>query len=369
MSMRAISWFSGIGGFDLALKRAGHEIVGACEIDRFARRVYAARLGAPAWFPEDIRDAEAASIPEADFWCGGFPCQDVSIAGRRRGISGARSGLIWRLLALASERRPAYLLLENVPGLLSGADGDLDGDDVGEPANGPVSWFGALLEALVESGFPDVAWRVLDARWFVPQRRARVFILARRAGAGGRHPAEVLLEPARVRGNPPASGEAREDLAGCLEARARGGHFFSADEAAAGHLIPFDRAQVTSRVDRSACRPGDPAPTLHGEAPLLAVDAAGFNAFAESGSGGNGYEVGVSPPIRGSNPPATTVGVRRLTPTECERLQGFQDGWTCLCGCAPYSMCACACPDGPRYRTLGNAVCVPVAEWIVRRLP
>lgn len=208
--MKVASFFAGIGSFDLGLTRAGHEIVYACEIEPFARSVYAARFWRE---PEgkDINDVRPEAIPDADLWCGGFPCQDLSTAGRRAGIvAGARSGLVWRFLDLAAERGPEWVLLENVPGLLTGRD-DEDGDEVaaGDPAGRPgmgtaggsVSWFGSLLGALAERGYVG-AWRVLDARYFgVPQRRRRVFLLARRAGDGP-DPGEVLLEPEGRRRSP-----------------------------------------------------------------------------------------------------------------------------------------------------------------------
>jgi DNA (cytosine-5)-methyltransferase 1 len=100
------SFFSGIGGFELGLTRAGHECVWACEIDPFARAVYQARFGrAPA---EDVTRVSPEEIPEADLWCGGFPCQDLSTAGKRAGLgAGTRSGLVWIPGASDSKRYKA----------------------------------------------------------------------------------------------------------------------------------------------------------------------------------------------------------------------------------------------------------------------
>lgn len=107
-------------------------------------------------------------------------------------------------------------------------------------------------------------------------------------------------------------------------------------EAASEMLIPVNLEQVTHPENRSACRPGDPA---------YSVAATGRGAVA-----------------------SPAFGVRRLTPLEAERLQGFPDGWSCLCGCAPYSTAACRCSDGPRYRALGNAIPTTLAAWVGRRL-
>jgi DNA (cytosine-5)-methyltransferase 1 len=190
--MKYVSWFSGVGGFDLALNRAGHERVGACEIDDHARRVYEARLGRPAWFPNDIMEVKADDIPEADIWCGGSPCQGFSVAGKRGGLEDDRSGLLRRWLDLAAERRPKWFWMENVPGILS-VHGGRD--------------FGELLARLDDIGFRS-AWATLDARWFrVAQRRRRVFIVGH-IGAGG-DPASVRFESEGRSGNSPPGAAAR----------------------------------------------------------------------------------------------------------------------------------------------------------------
>jgi DNA-cytosine methyltransferase len=179
--VKYVSWFSGIGGFDLAMNRAGHERVGACEIDDHVRKVYEARLGRPAWFPNDITKVKAEDIPEADIWVGGFPCQDVSVAGKRAGLAGERTGLWWTWHALMRDRHPAWLLIENVPGLLSSNDGK-DWEDI--------------LDSLCNLGYM-VDSEILDARHFgVAQRRRRVFLVCVRADAGltrRTHFSEMLL--------------------------------------------------------------------------------------------------------------------------------------------------------------------------------
>jgi DNA (cytosine-5)-methyltransferase 1 len=135
-----------------------------------------------------------------DLWTGGFPCQDLSVAGKRRGIAGTRSGLAFSFLELVGRHRPRFVLLENVPGLLSSHAG---------------RDFGTLLAALVELGY-GVGYRVLDARYFgVPQRRRRVFILGDSTGgrAGAERAAEVLSVGSRCRRHPPTGVEAGEDAA------------------------------------------------------------------------------------------------------------------------------------------------------------
>jgi DNA (cytosine-5)-methyltransferase 1 len=228
VSGTVIDWFAGIGSARLAAERAGWRCVWSCERDPAARDVYARQFG---WPPDaaDLLDVAPADIPAADCWVAGSPCQDLSVAGLRHGFDGTRSVLILRLLELAATVRPPWILVENVAGLLSvhrGRD------------------FGRLLIALDDLGY-DVAWRVLDARWFgVPQRRRRVFLLARRAGTAGPHPAAILLEPEGVRGGAAADGAAGEDVARPLGAGTAGGSY--RDDLDHGALVMAFRTAQTS---------------------------------------------------------------------------------------------------------------------------
>lgn len=165
MNLRYVSWFSGVGGFELGLNSAGMKCVGACELDDFARRVYAARFGVPSWFPTDINDVESADIPDSDLWVGGSPCVGFSIAGKRDGLADTRSGLLRVWMDLLAAKRPRFLLFENVYGIFS--------------ANGGSDW-GEFIAKLDECDYSG-AWVVRDARYFgVPQRRRRVFLIAER---------------------------------------------------------------------------------------------------------------------------------------------------------------------------------------------
>lgn len=160
--MRHASFFSGVGGLDLGFERAGIETVSVSEIDPYANSILAQRFpGAPNL--GSITEINANDIPEADIWSGGFPCQDLSTAGKRAGFSGKRSSLAFTYLDLVEQRRPRWLVLENVPGLFSSNQG---------------RDFLRLLGEMDDIGY-SVAWRTLDARYFgVPQRRRRVFIVA-----------------------------------------------------------------------------------------------------------------------------------------------------------------------------------------------
>ena len=195
------SFFSGVGGLDLGLERAGWRTVSFSEIDPYASAVLAQQWPGVPNLGSIVDLAEAASGGEAAWhraalWTGGFPCQDLSVAGKRRGMgAGTRSGLAYSFLALAERHRPRFVLLENVPGLLS-SHGGRD--------------MAALLGALVELGY-GVGYRTLDARHFgVPQRRRRVFILGVTPGGrtGAECAAEVLSVGSRCRRHPPTGVEA-----------------------------------------------------------------------------------------------------------------------------------------------------------------
>ena len=176
--LRVASFFSGIGGFDLGLERAGMNVVFQCEINEFCKKVLK-KHWPNVQLESDILQLKAKDIPEAELWAGGFPCQDVSLAnqGKRKGLEGFRSGLFYKYAELIAEKFPRWILIENVPGLLNSNDGED---------------FQTVVQTLDELGY-CVSWRILDAKYFgTPQRRRRVYIIASLGTFGS---AEVLFEP------------------------------------------------------------------------------------------------------------------------------------------------------------------------------
>ena len=164
MAIRFFDMFAGIGGFRSGLEAVGgFECIGYCEIDKYAKQAYEAiyQTEGEVYF-HDARAIEPESLPDIDLICGGFPCQSFSIAGKRGGFADARGTLFFEIARIAAVKRPAYLLLENVPGLLS--------HDKGRT-------FATILSALSELGY-DVTWQVLNSADFgVPQSRKRVYIV------------------------------------------------------------------------------------------------------------------------------------------------------------------------------------------------
>ena len=205
--MKAVSLFAGVGGFDLALERAGVTVVASCEIDKHARGVLQQQFPNSTLI-NDVKDVTGDQLRELGFdgsdgiIVGGFPCQDLSVAGKRAGLGGARSGLFWEICRILDETKAKWFVLENVPGLLSSQSG---------------ADMGAVLGALVERGY-GVAYRILDAQHFgVPQRRRRVFIVGC-LGDNGRAPAEVLSLIEGMRGNLETSNKKRKATSASTDA-------------------------------------------------------------------------------------------------------------------------------------------------------
>ena len=174
--MEFIDLCAGIGGFRLGLELAGHKCVGFCEIDKYAIKSYKAMHDTEGeWYGDDITKLKSEEIPYADIWTFGFPCQDISVAGKQKGLRGERSGIYFSIIDLIKGKeekdKPTYLLIENVKNLLS-INGGFD--------------FATVLTELDQAGY-DAMWQVLNSKDFgVPQNRERVFIIANLRSRGRR---------------------------------------------------------------------------------------------------------------------------------------------------------------------------------------
>lgn len=314
--MNAVSLFAGIGGIDLGFQRAGIDVVAGVEIDKAAQGVLRHRFSGMRMF-SDVCEVTGNEFMDAGFdprngvLAGGFPCQDVSKAGRRAGLAGERSGLFWHIVRIAEETCPQYVVIENVPGLLSSNSGrDM----------------GTVIGALADIGY-GVAWRVLDAQFFgIPQRRRRLFIVGC-AGDDGSRAGQILdLEGGRSgdRGARFSAGERTADP----------------ESSSSGTDWYVKARRAASKTDFDTWRYEPVSPTI--------------NTF-DNACGTRATVLIVQDGV-----------VRRLTPRECERLQGFPDDWTAVRVDPKKGLISQA--DGPRYRQLGNAVAVPVAEWIGRKI-
>jgi DNA (cytosine-5)-methyltransferase 1 len=406
MTLTYLSTFTGIGGLDLGFERAGMECVGMCEIDQNARNILNRH------WPEVPKHADITTaissgwadqfVGRVDVLIGGAPCQDLSIAGKRAGFDGERSVLYFDMVALAAHVGARYVVYENVPGLHTSAQG---------------RDFAAALLALAEGGFPHVDWRTLDSQHFgVPQRRHRIFVVG---SAGEPCSGSILVEPEGGIGDLTSVVEARKATSSSLAASPgirrwagsaveegvaapwmvgpvtgtlnAGGHPGSYNgQDAYTNLFPVhgprpDDVDVYPHVYRKSRRAADAddyetwvedpfANTLNTyenasdvRATTVVVDKPiGFNWQNGGGYGKANAGLGITEdgtgPLSTSQVPAIADGyvVRRITPLEAERLQGFPDGWTETgADGKPLS-------DSARYRALGNAVTVNVAEYVGR---
>ena len=194
--LTGVSLFAGVGGFDLAMQRQGVKVVASVEIDKNCNQVLAQHFPDATQFT-DVTEVKGKDLIDAGFTpsrgiiTGGFPCQDLSVAGKRAGLAGERSGLFWEIARLVEETQTEYFIIENVPGLLS-SNGGKD--------------FGVVIGTMADLGY-SLGWRVLDAQYFgVPQRRRRVFIVGRRSTDRG--VAEILFKSEGLRGYSPQSNQA-----------------------------------------------------------------------------------------------------------------------------------------------------------------
>jgi DNA (cytosine-5)-methyltransferase 1 len=200
--LTGVSLFAGVGGFDLAMQRKGVKVVASVEIDNKCNEVLAKHFPEAKQFT-DVTTVKGEDLINAGFnprtgiITGGFPCQDLSVAGKRAGLAGERSGLFWEIARLVEETQTEYFLIENVPGLLTSNKG---------------RDFGVVVGTMADLGY-SLGWRVLDAQHFgVPQRRRRVFIVGRRT-TDGTSIAEVLFKSDGLRGDHTQSQPQRQDSA------------------------------------------------------------------------------------------------------------------------------------------------------------
>jgi DNA (cytosine-5)-methyltransferase 1 len=406
--MRYLSLFSGIEACSVAWAPLGWECVAVAEIEPWPSRALAHH------YPDvpnlgdvtKVTEEQIAMLGRIDVVVFGSPCQDLSVAGKRKGLDGARSGLFFTAMQIVGWARQwcdcRFALWENVPGAFSSNKGrdfaavvdamaGLEG--TGVPPKGWGTEGCALgSEAMVE-------WSTLDAQWFgVAQRRRRVFALADFGDWRNRPP--ILLEPESMRGDTAPRRETGQDVAGTLASRTRGGGFPGSDEACSGYVrpvlstssgdvshclnaggmgridyetetmivtsgpIPFGTTQITSAVafqsSQSGVRLSDVHATLDSNnGPrrhngVLQYSAVAVRDVSPTLTGNYGKQVDNSDTALGPNVVFPNARVRRLTPRECEKLQGFPTDYTAI----PKAK------DGPRYKALGNSMAVPVMRWI-----
>lgn len=281
------SFFAGIGGFDVAFEECGFKTIMLCEIDPFCNKVLNKHWPQVKKL-DDIITAKADDIDEAEVWCGGFPCQDISLArGRngRPGLDGERSGLFYTYANLIEQKKPSVVVIENVQGLFS-SNGGRD--------------FGIILQKMTSMGY-CVGWRLVNSRYFgVPQSRTRVYICCWK------------------------------------ESASKALHVMFDNKGA--HAVKNERIGFLTESNN---------PNEYPKVPEVSYCIAATTGRHTGTDWSRTYVV-------------CEDGIRRLTPIECERLQGLPDNWTLVENEDDI--------NSLRYKAIGNAVSVPVVRWIASRI-
>jgi DNA (cytosine-5)-methyltransferase 1 len=384
--VRYLSVCSGIEAATVAWHPLGWEAAAFSEIEAFPRAVLSHH------YPDvplhgDFTMIGADQYGAIDLLVGGTPCQSFSVAGLRGGMDDERGQLALQFLKLLDRTRARWVVWENVPGVLS-SNGGRD--------------FGSLLGGLVELGY-GFAYRILDAQFFgVPQRRRRVFVVGHLGD--WRCAAAVLFERHSLSGHPAPRREAREGTASrascgfevggtlgprvsrlttdeCANGAAIVAHCenvsrsLTACKTATGRLDPNEQEFIAFTAKDHGADASDISPTLRSgshsgsHANGGVMPAVAFTASEQANS--YAWERDVYPTLNAQVPNDSSniqqgirqgSAVRRLTPRECERLQGFPDDYTLI------SYRGKTAADGPRYKALGNSMAVPVMRWIGERI-
>lgn len=403
--MKFIDFFSGVGGFRRGMELAGHECVGFCEFDKFAVASYTAmhlmtekdreyistlpknkRVAEAGkeeyrhgeWYANDIRRIFAEDIPKTDCWCFGFPCQDISVAGKRLGFNGARSSLFFRVMRLVQDLeekdRPTYLFIENVKNLLS-VNGETD--------------FLKLLIALDESGY-DAEWQVINSADYVPQNRERVFVIGHLRGrsttkvfpierADRENSVQIIAHREGFRRNMQVFSP--EGITESLDTGQGGGrgHYTAmpvfCDMSKSAGIQTYDKAFcLQARYHKGVCNRRKEISGIC--VPVLTPDRAekrqngrrmkgnGEPMFTLTGQDRHGVMI--------STPDGMAfyaiwyekyqcyIAIRKLTPRECFRLQGWSDEY--------FNRAELVNSDSQLYKQAGNGVTVPVIYEIAKRM-
>lgn len=393
--MKFIDFFAGIGGFRRGMELAGHECVGFCEFDKFATASYISmhllteeqrktledipikkrqkeilkeeyRNG--EWYANDIRRVYDGDIPKADCWCFGFPCQDISVAGKQAGFQGNRSSLFFRVMYLVGqleeEDRPSYLFIENVKNLLS-VNGGWD--------------FARLLIEMDRQGY-DAEWQVLNSKDFgVPQNRERCYIIGHLRGRstskvfpieGTDGENNISIDECKANIKPPCFVDLcyektqTTDIARCLKARYYKGiaNHAGQDSGVAIPVLTPDRTEKRQN-GRHFKENGEPMFTLTGQDRHgIAIEVK--EATKQDTSCNQGIFVQVSEELTvyavWYEKYQCYIAIRKLTPKECFRLQGWPDDY--------FEKAQFVNSDSQLYKQAGNGVTVTVIEAMARKM-
>jgi len=325
--MRLLDLFSGVGGFHLGLKQAGFTFdwVGFSEVDKYATAVYKHKFKNSEELG-DVKSIQSKDLPTIDIITFGSPCQDFSIAGKRAGATqGTRSSLIWEAIRLIDECKPRFFIWENVKGTFSSNDG---------------ADFWAIIQAFANIGGYRLEWELLNSSWFLPQNRQRIYLVGYFGGRGGQS-VFPIGEPSKISNNrntevantlqhPGHSGGNYRGMTMIAEATKKG-----YAEAEVGDAINLERPTSKTRRGRVTKGYAQSLETIQ-------------------------HQHTIQPGLTQNH-----SNIRRFTPKECERLQGFPDDWTSK-GIIDGKVVDMS--DTQRYKQCGNAVTVDVVQAVGEKI-
>jgi DNA (cytosine-5)-methyltransferase 1 len=342
--------FSGIGGFSLGLKRVfniKHSYFS--EIDKYAIDVYKHNFK-NSTYVKSVTDIRGRDLPRIDVITFGSPCQDFSMAGKRKGMGGERSSLISEAIRLIKECRPSFFIWENVKGTFSSNSGED---------------FWAIIQAFANIGGYRLEWQLLNTKWFLPQNRERIYLVGCLGEGSGKQIFPITK-------NSKETNELQRQQANTCtlttryEAGGNGSYIIEreldAQEKTAiigytrdsrGKVIKRNLKQETNTLHSASGGGGNTDQYI-----LKAVQIGNSETF------GNYEREGDAFTLRASNPNGVRYNnkIRRLTPIECERLQGFPDNWT------RNGIELGEISDTQRYKMCGNAVTVDVVEAVAKKI-
>lgn len=397
--MKFIDFFSGVGGFTRGFELAGHECIGHCEFDKFAEASYRAMHTATAeqlkhlaslpkhkrqkeilkdeylngeWYEQDIRAVRAANMPVTDCWTFGAPCQDFSIAGRRAGLEGERSSLVREVFRILEETKeedkPTWLIYENVKGMLSSNRG-LD--------------FLSILSEMDRLGY-DAEWQIVNSRWYVPQNRERVYVVGCYRGRsrrqvfpvtrdGGTNNRKSIVQEISNNFAVDKSRNASKkiDVANCISAKEDRGISNRREEGTAIAVPIITPFRSKKRQNGRRCKENNEemftltSQDEHG----VAIDIKALSSSTRGQPFRRGYaatldhkcnQAVIAEKAVWSEKYNCYLALRKLTPKECFRLQGWSDDY--------FEKAEFVNSDSQLYKQAGNGVTVNVVKEIGERL-
>ena len=348
--MNHLDLFSGIGGFSLGLKRVfniKHSYFS--EIDKYAIDVYKHNFK-NSTYVKSVTDIRGGDLPRIDVITFGSPCQDFSLAGKRKGMDGERSSLITEAIRLIKECRPSFFIWENVKGTFSSNSGED---------------FWAIIQAFTNIGGYRLEWQLLNTKWFLPQNRERIYLVGCLGEGSGKQIFPITENNRQIdetRANPntctlttryKASTSQGSYIAECNKV--------SQEETAVIGYTRDSKGKVTKRNLKQEANTLHSASGGGGNTDQYIIKAV---QIGNSETFGNYEREGDDFTLRASNPNGVRYNnkIRRLTHIECERLQGFPDNWT------KHGKELGEISDNQRYKMCGNAVTVDVVEAVAKKI-